>query len=155
LALTAVLLAAVGLPLAMPFVELAQHAQGWRAWHEEARLFELARNTLFLIGGTLVLALPAGVMGALPLYRPHLPLRGLLRTLTILTLFVPLPLLASAWQATLGTSGLLPIVVWSTPPQGDPDITPTGLVWKPWAQGLGAAIWVQAVAGLPWVVWIV
>src|SRR5262249_46273097 len=51
---------------------------------------------------------------------------------------------ASAWQATLGTSGWLPLVAWRTPEIG-----------PPWAQGLSAAIWVHAVAGLPWVIVLV
>src|SRR5262249_53492218 len=82
--------------------------------------------------------------------------RRQLQFLTILTLFVPLPLFASAWQAALGTGGWLPVAFWRTPPPpDDPDLTPAGLFWKPWAQGLGAAIWVHAVAGLPWVILLV
>jgi iron(III) transport system permease protein len=98
------------------------------------------------------LALPVGVVAAVLLYRTDLPLRRGLRFLTLLTLFIPLPLFTSAWQAALGTGGWLPVAVWSTPGPGDPDLSPSGSVWKPWAQGLGAAIWVHAVAGLPWII---
>src|SRR5262249_39398500 len=101
------------------------------------------------------LALPLGILGAILLYRTDLPLRALFRFVTVLTLFVPLPLLASAWQATLGSDGLISLASWSTPAQGDPDISPSGIVWKPWAMGLGPAVWVHAMAGLPWVVWLV
>src|SRR5947209_8782844 len=38
---------------------------------------------------------------------------------------------------------------------GDPDASPGGILWKPWAQGTWPAIWVHAVAALPWVVWLV
>src|SRR5438045_3430061 len=34
-------------------------------------------------------------------------------------------------------------------------VSPTGLAWKPWAQGLPAAVWIHAVAALPWVILIV
>lgn len=150
-----VLLALVGVPCLLPLVALAFQIQGRDVWREGPRLAELAGNTLRLVGGTLALAVPAGVVGAVLLERTDLPLRGFLRRLTLLTLFVPLPLLTSAWQATLGTSGLLPVLAWSTPPEGDPDISASGIPWKPWAQGLGAAIWVSALAGLPWVIWLV
>lgn len=150
-----VLLMAVVVPAGMPFVELLSHPPSWQAGAETRRLVLLAGNTLRLVAGTLALALPLGITGAVLLYRTDLPLRHGLRFLTVLTLFVPLPLLASAWQAALGTGGWLPVAVWSTPPPGDPDLASTGSGWKPWAQGLGAAIWVHAVAGLPWVVVLV
>jgi len=150
-----VLLLGIGLPLAMPFLDVARHPQVWRVWDESDRLWQLAKNTLQLVAGTLAIAMPIGVAGAVLLYRSNLPLRGFFRSLTILTLFVPLPLAASAWQATLGTTGWLPLAVWSTPPPGDPDVSPGGIVWKPWAQGMWPAFWVHAVAALPWVVWLV
>src|SRR5439155_10337084 len=81
-----------------------------------------------------------------------LPFRRPLQALTFWTLFVPLPLFASSWQAALGSNGWLPLAVWSAASPGDPDLSPTGSAWKPWAQGIGAAMWVHAVAGLPWVV---
>lgn len=155
LALAAVMLLVVGLPLAAPVLELTRQRQGWHVWSEGERLSALALNTLRLVAGTLALALPAGVAGAVLLYRTDLPGRKLLRLLTVLALFVPLPLFASAWQATLGTGGWLPVAAWSTPREGDPDVTPTGLTWKPWAQGLPAAVWIHAAAALPWVVLLV
>jgi iron(III) transport system permease protein len=145
----------VGVPVALPFLELWGSPQGWGAWLETERLVSLAGNTLGLVSGTLALTLPAGIAGAVLLYRTDLPFRRGLRFLTILTLFVPLPLLVSAWQAALGTGGWLPVAVWSTPAPGDPDIAPSGPTWKPWAHGLGAAIWVHAVAGVPWVIVLV
>lgn len=152
LAVGLIVLLAVGLPLAMPFRDLLARPHAWRALGETERLLALGKNTLFLVTGTLALSLPVGVFGAALLYRTDLPLRRLLRFLTVLTLFVPLPLFASGWQAALGTGGWLPVALWSTPPPGDPDLSATGIAWKPWAQGLGAAIWVHAVAGLPWVI---
>jgi iron(III) transport system permease protein len=150
-----VLLAGFGWPLAFPLIELLRQPTAWRAWDDTDRLAELAENTAWLVGGTLALTMPAGVAGAVLLYRSDLPLRRFFRFLTVLTLFVPLPLFTSAWQAALGVGGWIPLASWNTPPVGDPDIARTGISWKPWAQGIGAAIWVHAVAGLPWVVWIV
>src|SRR5438552_7983903 len=150
-----ILLATVVLPAAMPFLELMQRAEGWQAWMESERLLSLWRNTLGLAAGTLLLALPAGVAAAIVLYRTDLPWRRGLRFLTLLTLFIPLPLFTSAWQAALGTGGWFPVAVWSTAGPGDPDISATGIGWKPWAHGLGAAIWVHAMAGFPWVIMLV
>jgi iron(III) transport system permease protein len=150
-----ILLLVIGLPLALPFAQAALDTAGWQIWSEHDRLLELARHTVFLVLGTLALALPPGVVGAILLYRTDLPLRRLWRFLTVLMLFVPLPLFASAWQAALGSDGLMSLASWTTPSQDDPDIASSGIAWKPWAMGLGAAIWVHAVAGLPWVVWLV
>lgn len=150
-----ILAAMIAVPAAMPYLDLLTRAEGWQAWAESERLFSLADNTLGLVAGTLALALPAGIVAAVLLYRTDLPLRRGLRFLTLLTLFIPLPLFTSAWQAALGTGGWFPVAVWSTPPPGDPDISATGIAWKPWAHGLGTAIWVHAVAGFPWVIVLV
>ncbi len=98
-----VLVAIVGAPAAMPFIELLTDTQGWSAWTESPRLLGLAGNSLGLVAGTLALAMPAGIVGGVLLYRTDLPLRRWLRGLTFVTLFVPLPLFTSAWQAALGT----------------------------------------------------
>jgi iron(III) transport system permease protein len=150
-----VLLFIIGAPGAMPFLELLVHPPGWKAWTEADRLFSLATNTLALLTGTLALALPIGVAAAVLLYRTDLPLRRLLRFLTILTLFVPLPLFTSAWQAALGAGGWLPVAFWNAPGLVSPGSLSTPVVWKPWAQGLGAAVWVHTVAAVPWVIVLV
>jgi len=155
--LTAVLAALIGLPLALPVVELTQQPAAWQAWEAAARLRELAANSCLLVGGVLALALPVGTAGAVLLYRSDLPGRRGFRMLVVLSLFVPLPLFASAWQATLGAGGLFPTVGWLATAPGAPSAPgfPPRYVWQPWAQGIGAAIWVHAMAGLPWVVWLV
>jgi iron(III) transport system permease protein len=96
----------------------------------------LAGNTAALVTGTLALALPAGVLGAVLLFRTDLPLRRFWRFLTVLTLFIPLPLFAAAWQAALDAAG------WP-------------LIGAPALQNLAAAVWVSAVGGLPWLVLII
>ncbi len=134
-----VLLGVIGLPLTVPLLDLARHPAAWRAWEDGGRLLQLASITILLVAGTLSLALPTGILGAVLLYRSDMPLRAPLRFLTIVTLFVPLPLFASAWQATLGE-----VQGWTA-----------AAVWSPWARTLPAAIGIHAVAALPWVVWIV
>jgi iron(III) transport system permease protein len=149
------LLTEIEFPLAMPFVDLLRHPDGWRAWQETGRLASLAGNTLCLILGTTALAVPTGTVAAVLLYRTDLPGRRFFEFLTILALFIPLPLLVTAWQSAVGAGGWLPIDRWIRPAPGDPDIPPLGTVWKPWVQGLPAAIWIHALAGLPWVILIV
>jgi iron(III) transport system permease protein len=155
LALALLLLATVALPVALPFLKLLHTPAAWQAWSESDRLLGLLGQSLGLIAGTLALALPAGTAGALLLYRTDLPFRRFFRFFAILTLFIPLPLFTSAWQAALGTGGWLPVAFWNRALPGDPDLEATGLAFKPWAQGLRTAIFVHAVAALPWVIVLV
>ncbi len=141
-AIALVLLLAVAVPLAAPVAQLLADPSAWHGWAEADRLFGLARNTLFLTAGTVALALPTGIAGAVLLYRTDLPLRYLIRLVTLLTLFVPLPLFTSGWQTVLGSGGWLPVPAWSG----------WAGAWTPWGQGIGSAIWIHAVAALPWVI---
>lgn len=106
------------------------------------RLLGLLSTTGLLCLGVVVSALPVGVLLALLLHRTDLPGRGFFRFLLLGGLFIPLPVQTSAWQAALGTGGWLP-TLWPARPG------------QPWAEGMGPAIWVHALAGLPWVVLIV
>src|SRR5205823_7866841 len=74
-----ILLAMVGLPLFMPVADLLADWQGWSAWSEGERLGSLLANTIKLVAFTLAVALPAGLAGAVLLYRTDLPLRRGLR----------------------------------------------------------------------------
>jgi iron(III) transport system permease protein len=155
LAAALLLLLAAAVPLSLPFLDLLRYPGAWAAWAESGRLLHLARNTVLLVGGTLLLALPVGTAGAVLLYRTDLPGRRVLRLLAVLTLFVPLPLFASGWEAALGSGGWLPVAVWNRLAPNDPDLAPGGALWKPWGQGVAAAVWIHAVAALPWVLVIV
>lgn len=143
--IAAFLLVVVAVPLAAPLGLLASDASAWHSWAEAPRLFALARNTLFLVLGTLALSMPLGIVVAVLLYRTDLPGRRLWRLPMLLTLFVPLPLFTSGWQTVLGAGGWLPLPAWSG----------SAVVWTPWGQGIGSAIWIHAVAALPWVVLLV
>ncbi len=142
----------VALPLAVPLAQLLARPAAWGAWADAGRVLWLARNTALLVAGTLALTLPAGVAGAVLLYRTDLPGRRWLRLLVLLTLFVPLPLFTSGWQAVVGSGGWLPLALWNP---DRPDVPGVGGTYSPWGQGIGSAVWVHAVAGLPWVVLLV
>lgn len=138
----------VAAPLFAPVVELLTTPDAWSVWSEAGRLLLLARTSATLVAGTLALALPAGVLAAALLYRTDFSLARPLRGLIVLGMFVPLPLFASAWQASIGAGGWLASVVL---PEA---FAPSLGHWAPWPVGLGAAIAVHALAAFPWVVWI-
>jgi iron(III) transport system permease protein len=141
-AVTVLTLAVVGVPLALPFVGLAFTPDGWAGLRDLPRLLQLARNTLTLAGGVVLLDLPVGIGLALLLYRTDLPGRRVLRGLLVVSLFIPLPFVTTAWQAALDLAGKVPGA-------------PVAGAWRPWLTGLPMAVWVHAVAGLPWVVWLI
>jgi iron(III) transport system permease protein len=143
-----VLLLFVGLPLLLPFIELGREPEAWQAWTEWPRLLPLAGNTLLLSIGSVALAVPLGTAAAVLFYRTDLPLRALWRFTILVMVFVPLPVFVSAWQAAIGVGGWVPVNLRSLQRNA-------GFQWEPWSQGVGPAIWVHAVASLPWVVLIV
>ena len=133
----------VGLPLALPLVDLASHGvSGWTA-QDTWRVGELLQNTSLLVGGTLALSLPVGTILAIALFRTEFSGRRFLLACTLLMLFVPLPMIASAWQALVGSDGWLPSTWWGFNAQ------------RRWTSGLAPAIWVHFVASLPWVIFFV
>jgi iron(III) transport system permease protein len=155
LAIAVVLLLVAAVPLALPFLDLLRYPDAWAAWAESGRLLLLGRNTLVLVSGTLLFSLPAGIVGAVLLYRPDLPWQPALRFLVVLTLFVPLPLFASGWEAALGSGGWLHVTLWTPRAPADPDLSPGGSLWRPWGRGMDAAIWIHAMAAIPWVIVLV
>lgn len=142
-AVVAVLVVFLAPPLVLPFFELVAFRPGLGPWSDGGRLLSLSWNTLLLVAGTLAIALPVGVAGAILLFRTDLPLRRGLQFLLVLFLFIPLPLLTSAWQAAMGTGGWLPVVLWQTAPN------------QPWTEGLSPAIFLHALVAIPWVVLLV
>ena len=101
------------------------------------------------------MTVPLGTAAAVLLYRTDLPFRRTFRFLTLLALFVPLPLFTSGWQAVLGSGGWLPLAWWNPPRPGADSATAPGGVWAPWGQGIGSAVWIHAAAALPWVILVV
>lgn len=137
------LLIIVGIPLVSPFKGVADSSV-WQWTPEDGDRFRtLTANTLSLCAGTLAIALPAGVLLATLLYRVTFVSQSLIRFIVVLLLFVPLTVTVSSWQTFLGPEGWLPIEAWR------------GSDARPWALGMGPAIWVHAVAAIPWVTLIV
>jgi iron(III) transport system permease protein len=145
----------LGIPLVLPLARLLADPDAWRVWGEAGRLLSLARNTACLTAGVVAVTVPLGTVAAILLYRTDLPFRRLFRFLTILAVFVPLPLFASGWQAVLGSTGWLPLAWWNPLRPGAASATAPGGVWAPWGQGIGSALWIHAAAALPWAILIV
>lgn len=134
--------AILGLPLLLPVVGALRSGAGWSVVEIE-RLGGLAVNTFGIAAGAVCVAVPVGGLTALALERVAFPGVGLMRGLMIGGLFVPLPVYAVAWQIVLG--GWVPPLA----------LEPGRVAWRPWSEGLAPATWVHAMAGVPWVVWIV
>ena len=89
--------------------------------------------------GHLAVSLPLGTALAWLLVRTDLPGRRMALLVLGLLPFVPLYLQAAAWQAGFGPQG------WCTLASSGPA----------WLQGWPGAIWIHAMAAVPWVVLIV
>ena len=98
------------------------------------RASELLLTTAALVLGTIAIALPVGVSLSVLLVRTDLPGRGVLAALLGFLLLIPLYLQTGAWQAGFGMQG------WFSNASGIELLS-----------GLRAAIWVHAMAAIPWV----
>src|SRR5262245_50477950 len=98
IAIAALLLGVIALPLALPLVDLVSRGHLGTLGEDADRFLLLAGNTALLAGGTALLALPVGILAAVLLFRSDLPGRRALRFLVVMSLFVPLPLILAAWQ---------------------------------------------------------
>jgi iron(III) transport system permease protein len=107
------------------------------AW--DHRTWTLVRNTLVLSGATCAIGLPLGTLMAWLVTRTDLPGRRAAIVLFGAMLFVPLYVQSAGWQAGFGLQG------WCT------------MIFRApvWLEGWSGAIWVHAMAALPWIVLIV
>jgi iron(III) transport system permease protein len=103
----------------------------------DERTRSLALNTLKLIGGTLAISLPFGALVGALIARTDLPLRRVAAAAIGLLLIVPLYLQAAAWQSGFGPYG------WFTLAFGGSS--------DPWLWKWRGAIFVHAMAAVPWV----
>lgn len=102
----------------------------------DERTAGLAANTLLLSAAVVGISVPIGSLMAFVLVRTDLPARRLFGGLLAGLLFLPLYVQAGAWQAAFGLEG------WATLLRPSPA----------WLTGWRGAIWVHAIAALPWVV---
>jgi iron(III) transport system permease protein len=107
----------------------------------DARVLSLLKNTVLLTAATCAISIPLGVLLALLLVRTGVPMRRPALVLLAGMLFVPLYLQAAAWSAGFGQLG------WYSLSRGS--------FSTPILSGWVAAIWIHAVAALPWVVMLV
>jgi iron(III) transport system permease protein len=101
----------------------------------------LLANSAMLAGGTTAIALPLGLLLAVLIGRFDLPGRRAAAVLLGLLLFLPLYVQLSGWDAAIGKNG------WFTLAFGEID--------KPLLAGLRGAIFVHAMAAVPWVALLV
>jgi iron(III) transport system permease protein len=100
-----------------------------------ARPLRLATTSMLLVLATEAIALPLGVPLAFLLFRTDLWGRRVAVALALLLVFVPLPLVATAWLGALGNAGRA-----------------QALGFGPILTGLRGAAFLHAMAGLPWIV---
>jgi iron(III) transport system permease protein len=112
-------------------------------WQIEPRVGRLWLNTACLAAAACLIALPIGGFAATMIHKTDVPGRKIAGLILIAMLFVPLYLIAGAWDAGFGIQG------WHTL------TTNPHLAHEPWLRGWRAAIWVHGLAAVPWVVLIV
>ena len=98
----------------------------------------LSRNTFALVAGTCLVVVPAGTCLAWIIFRTDVAGRRMAQALVATLLFIPLYLQTAAWQAGFGGQGW-----WQ--------LSFRGLGSPPLLDSWRGAIWVHAMAGLPWV----
>lgn len=109
-------------------------------WGDQ-RAWLLLRNTVALAIGASNLAIPIGTALALLLLRTDLPLRKFFLVSFGALLFIPIYLQAAGWEAGFGRQGWFSFA--------------HGSAADPLLDGWRAAIWIHALAAIPWVMLIV
>ena len=112
-------------------------------WQLDPRVGRLWLNSAWLAFATCLVAVPIGTLLAAAIFKSDVPGRRVAALLLVGLLFVPLYLVTGAWDAGFGIQG------WHTL------ATNPHLADQPWLSGWRAAIWVHALAAVPWVVLIV
>jgi len=115
----------------------------------DARVVGLMRNTFYLAVGTCAVSLPIGTLLALAVVKTNLPGRAGAAVLLATMLFVPLYLQAGAWLAGFGSQGWYTLA--ERGGQGGSQAGPA----EPLLAGWRGAIWIHAMAAVPWVALIV
>jgi iron(III) transport system permease protein len=130
------LLAVLASPLLFALDELRRLPASWLAWAELDRIGGLLLTSTLLTAASATLTLLLGLPLAALLFRSDLPGRRWWQALVVLSLFVPLPLILTAFQMSFGR------LLAST-------------AGTPWSTGLLPAILVHSLLGLPWSVIVI
>src|SRR3954467_1323360 len=109
-------------------------------WLVDPRVGRLWLNSARLASLTCLIALPLGTFLAATIFKSDVPGRRAAALVLVGMLFVPLYLVTGAWDAGFGIQGWYTL---STNPH---------LAHEPWLAGWRAAVWVHALAAVPWVV---
>ncbi|MFT7640170.1 MAG: iron(III) transport system permease protein [Pirellulaceae bacterium] len=103
----------------------------------DARVRGLVRNTSFLVAAVIAISVPLGTSIAFLLARFQLPGRKLLTLGWGAAVFIPIYLQAAAWEAGFGSQG------WYSLQKQE--------FHRPLLDGWYGAIWIHAMAAIPWV----
>ena len=112
-------------------------------WQFDPRVGRLWLNSAELALAACLVAVPVGTLLAVAIFKTDVPGCNVATLLLVGMLFVPLYLVTGAWDAGFGIQG------WHTL------ATNPHLATQPWLAGWRAAVWVHALAAVPWVVLIV
>ena len=112
-------------------------------WQADPRVGRLWLNTALLAIGSSLIAIPLGTFAALAILKTDVLGRKPAAIIFAGMLLLPLYVVTGAWDAGFGLQGWHTL---STNPH---------LAHEPWLRGWRAAIWVHALAAVPWVVLIV
>jgi iron(III) transport system permease protein len=107
----------------------------------EQRVQNLALNSVLLAAGTCAIALPIATALAVAITRTAVFGRSTVVLLLFTLLFLPLYVQLAGWDALAGKNG------WQT--------LAFGAVDRPLLSGMTAAIWIHAMAAIPWAVLII
>ncbi|MGL4420723.1 MAG: hypothetical protein ACRCZF_08680, partial [Gemmataceae bacterium] len=130
-------------PVFAPLTVALQSPGAATAWLEWRRIAPLLGNTIGLAAIAIVVAVPFGTLAGILLARFRVPFASFIESSFLLLVFIPLPILAIAWQVIL--SRFLPPLV----------LEPGMVAWRPWSQGLLPAGFVHGMVALPVVALIV
>src|SRR3954453_941020 len=112
-------------------------------WQFDARVARLWLSSARLAALTATFALPIGTVLALAIFKIDVPGRRTAAVLLVGMMFLPIYLITGAWDAGFGVQGWFTI------------LTNSHLAHEPLLTGWRAAVWVHALAAVPWVVLIV
>src|SRR4051812_19007328 len=112
-------------------------------WQFDARVARLWLSSARLAALTAMFALPIGTVLAVAIFKTDVPGRRAAAVLLVGVMFLPIYLITGAWDAGFGVQGWFTI------------LTNAHLAHEPLLSGWRAAVWVHALAAVPWVVIIV